>query len=361
MTAAAVRKGSKMISSVRFVATSGVVAAVVLSTACASRPAGGPSPATRIQFPPPPAQAVIEWVASYGNSSDVGAGQSALSKALVGEEAAQAALVAPTNVAIAPDGSLFVIDQKLDAVVVVDPARKRFERFAGEGGGPLSKPIALAFGPDGTLFVTDATSRAVQAFDGKGRFRASYGGPKLFERPTGVAVSPDGKRLAVCDTPKHVVYVLSTGDGSVLKKLGTEGRASDKPGEFHTPYTVAFDEEGYLYVSDYLNYRIQVFGPDGSVESSWGQAGDRPGDLSRPRGLAVDSKRGVVYEVDGAFQLVQMFNLDGELLMWFAGPGNGPGQLALPTGIDRRGDLIAVADTLNGRIQVFRFLGIPKS
>jgi hypothetical protein len=64
--------------------------------------------------------------------------------------------------------------------------------------------------------------------------------------------------------------------------------------------------------------------------------------------------------VDGAFQLVQMFNLDGELLMWFGEPGQGPGQFSLPSGIAKRGELLAVADTLNHRIQLFRFLGAPQ-
>ena len=91
----------------------------------------------------------------------------------------------------------------------------------------------------------------------------------------------------------------------------------------------------------------------------FGQIGDRPGDLNRPRGLAVDSTAGVIFEVDGAYQLVQMFNLDGEILMWFGGPGTGPGGFDLPSGIARRGNLLAVADTLNSRVQVFRFLGPP--
>jgi len=115
-----------------------------------------------------------------------------------------------------------------------------------------------------------------------------------------------------------------------------------------------------LYVSDYLNFRIQVFDPAGDLELVFGQAGDRPGDLNRPRGLVAYAAAGVIFEVDGAFQLVQMFNLDGELLMWFGQPGNGPAGFSLPSGIARRGRLLAVADTLNSRIQIFRFLGAPE-
>lgn len=332
---------------------------VFLALGCASGPSPAKAPSARIVFPPAPAPAVIEWVASYAKASDVGVGQGSLSKFLVGKDQVEPALIAPTAVAIAPDGSFYVVDQQLDGVVILDPATRRFELFRGDDLAKLSQPVGIAFGPDGTFYVSDAPGRVVYSFDSNLRFKAAFGGPKLFTRPTSVAVSADGKRLAVCDTPADHVYILSTSDGQVLRTLGAAG-GGEKPGDFKKPYAAAFDDEGYLYVSDYLNFRIQVFAPDGSFDMTFGQAGNRPGDLNRPRGLNVDSKRGAIYEVDGAFQLVQMFNLDGELLMWFAGPGRGPGQLTLPAGIDRRGDTIAVADTLNSRIQVFRFLGAPK-
>lgn len=348
-----------MRSSSRSAASLVALAVAVFAAGCASTAPEQQKPTGRIVFPPPPAEPVIEWVGTFGRASDVGAGQGSLSKILIGKEQLEAALVAPTAVAIAPDERIFTVDQRLDSIVILDRAKKRFDLFHGEGSGSLSQPIGLAFGPDGTLFVSDAAAKAVYAYDPGLQFKLAFGGPKVFARPTGVAVSPDGKRLAVCDTPKNQVRILSTSDGKVLKTLGGE-HGGDKPDELSSPYAVTFDDDGFLYVSDYLNFRIQIFGPDGSLEGSWGRAGDSPGDLNRPRGLNVDSARGILYEVDGAFQLVQMFNLDGELLMWFAGPGDGPGQLSLPSGISRRGDLIAIADTMNRRVQLFRFLGAPK-
>ncbi len=94
---------------------------------------------------------------------------------------------------------------------------------------------------------------------------------------------------------------------------------------------------------------------------AFGQAGDLPGNLNRPRGLGAIAGDGVIFEVDGAFQLVQMFNMDGELLMWFGSPGEGPAQFSLPSGMGLRNGLLAVADTMNGRVQLFRFLGAPKT
>ena len=333
---------------------------LVVLGGCASgtapeRTAGG---SARVQFPPFPAEPVIEWVATYSALSDVGGGQSKWQKAITGETAREPALIAPTAVALGPDNELYVVDQELDAIVIIDPRVKRFDRFDGAGQGVLRSPVGVAVAEDGSVYVSDALARAVHVFDAGLNFRASLGGPQLFAHPTSIALSADGARLAVCDTVAHAVQVIDARRGDVLMTLGGEAR-SGREGEFHTPYAVAFDDQGYLYVSDYLNFRIQVFDPAGDLELVFGQIGDRPGDLNRPRGLAVDAAAGVIFEVDGAFQLVQMFNLDGEILMWFGGSGTGPGGFDLPSGIALRGDLLAVADTLNSRVQVFRFLGPP--
>ena len=319
------------------------------------RTAGG---SARVLFPPFPAEPVVEWVATYATLSDVGRGQSKWQRAITGETEREPALLAPTAVAIGPNNELYVVDQELDGVVIIDPRVKRFDRFHGAGRGVLRSPVGVAVAEDGTVYVSDALARAVHVFDAGLNFRATLGGPQLFIHPTSLALSADGARLAVCDTVAHSVYVIDVHRGDVLLTLGDAAR-SGREGEFHTPYAVAYDAEDYLYVSDFLNFRIQVFDPAGDLELVFGQIGDRPGDLNRPRGLAVDAAAGVIFEVDGAFQLVQMFNLDGEILMWFGGPGKGPGEFDLPSGIARRGDLLAVADTLNSRVQVFRFLGPP--
>jgi len=47
--------------------------------------------------------------------------------------------------------------------------------------------------------------------------------------------------------------------GRLLKKLGE--RKGKGPGEFTNPYGVAVDDQGYLYVNDQGNSRIQIFNP----------------------------------------------------------------------------------------------------
>lgn len=339
-------------------------AAALLSTSCGSSTGGGgvngsaTAQAGRIVFPAPPAAPVIEWVGSYRSRSDVAGRGTSLKRALVGEEDAEPELAAPTAVAIGTEGTLWAVDQQLRSVVRINADERSFEGFTGNGPGSLVHPVGIAVARDGTLYVSDATARAVFVYEPDLSFKTAIGGRDIFVRPTAIAVTDDGGLLAVCDTDAHKVYVIDTRDGSVKWALGGQEHGAEE-GEFNFPVAVAFDQQSYLYVSDYLNFRIQVFDSAGDLDLVFGQAGDRPGDLNRPRGLVADSESGIVFEVDGAFQVVQMFNLDGELLMWFGQPGSGPGQFSLPTGIARRGDLVAVADTLNRRVQLFRFLGAP--
>ena len=72
------------------------------------RTAGAPA---RVQYPPYPAEPVVEWVASYATLSDVGRGQSKWHRAITGETEREPALLAPTAVAIGPDNVLYVVDQ----------------------------------------------------------------------------------------------------------------------------------------------------------------------------------------------------------------------------------------------------------
>jgi len=313
----------------------------------------------RIVYPAAPADPVVEWIGAISTRADVDNRKRTWKKVLVGEEEQEATLMAPTAVAIGPDQTLYVVDQHLRGVVIINRDQRRFELFRGSSPGSLFQPVGVAVAEDGTLYVSDASSQAVFAYDADLRFKVAYGGATVFDRPTSITLTAGGDRIAVCDTQRHAVDVIDTATGSTVYTLGGHEHSA-REGEFNFPVAAAFDDEGYLYVSDYLNFRIQVFDPAGDLDLIFGSAGDNPGDLNRPRGLVADAANGVLYEVDGAFQLVQMFNLDGELLMWFGEPGRGPGQFSLPSGIALRDELLVVADTLNHRVQLFRFLGSPQ-
>jgi DNA-binding beta-propeller fold protein YncE len=67
-----------------------------------------------------------------------------------------------------------------------------------------------------------------------------------------------------------------------------------------------------------------------------------------------------VYVSDGLHDVVQIFDRDGRLLLVVGQSGSRPGEFSLPSGlfIDAANKLY-VADSLNGRVQVFQYVSQP--
>jgi len=105
-----------------------------------------------------------------------------------------------------------------------------------------------------------------------------------------------------------------------------------------------------------MNFRVQVFGPDGAFVRAFGSVGDSAGNLARPKGVGVDSE-GHIYVADATFNGFEIFDGEGSPLLSVGVAGNGPGEFVLPAGlfVDDQ-DRIYVADQGNARVQVFQYL-----
>ena len=81
--------------------------------------------------------------------------------------------------------------------------------------------------------------------------------------------------------------------------------------------------------------------------------GEAPGQFNNPEGMTVDDK-GRLWIADTKNHRIQQFGIDGTFVGVLGKVGSGPGELSNPTGVVCRGDKIYVADSGNGRIQVFQ-------
>ncbi|RUA32520.1 MAG: 6-bladed beta-propeller, partial [Chloroflexi bacterium] len=72
------------------------------------------------------------------------------------------------------------------------------------------------------------------------------------------------------------------------------------------PQGLAIDSDGNVYVSEYGNDRIQVFGRQGRFLRKWGREGNGDGEFSQPQGLAIDSD-GDVYVSDQGNHRILVF------------------------------------------------------
>jgi len=110
--------------------------------------------------------------------------------------------------------------------------------------------------------------------------------------------------------------------------------------------------EGELYVPEYFNDRIQVFGLDGTPRRIIGG----PGELNAPGGIAVGNN-GELIVADFYAHRVQALTSDGKFIRQWGTtgkPGHAAGSFYYPTdaALDQAGNLY-IADGYGNRIQVF--------
>ena len=89
-------------------------------------------------------------------------------------------------------------------------------------------------------------------------------------------VHPNGD-IYVTDGYRNARVHRFTRDGRLVKSWGTPGKAE---GQFPLPHSIAFDDDGKLYVADRSNKRIQIFTADGEFLGQWTGMGG-PNDITR--------------------------------------------------------------------------------
>lgn len=239
--------------------------------------------------------------------------------------------------------AIFMFDEKVPEVKVWTKAEDIIDFIA---------PVGIALGPEDQVFVADAELGVVARLLPNGETLPSIGRNHLV-RPNGVAFEPATGKIYVADTGAHQVKIFNL-EGILLAELGSRG---DGPGEFNFPTHVAVMHQK-LYVSDTMNARVQVFSTkSGEYLRTIGKRGNFIGNLSRPKGVAVDGEDNV-YVIESYHDYLLIYNRQGEFLMPLGGSGFDGGKFHLPSGvwIDSR-NRVYVADMLNSRVAVFQFLG----
>lgn len=257
-------------------------------------------------------------------------------------------------------GRVFVGDTVRRSVMVMDPEGEgKFFEIGKEDPGRLFLPLGLAHDDKGNIYVGDATAKRVVIYDRDGKFISALGGKKYFQRLSGVAVDPEGKRVFAVDTggvqsQEHRVRVFDVASGKHVFDIGTRGTTD---GKFNLPIDATINKSnGLLYVVDGGNFRVQVFKQDGTFVRKFGDVGRRTGQFSRPKGISTD-KWGNVYVVDTAFGNVQLFSEEGDLLMSLGNRGGSdkPARYMLPSSVDVDEDgKVYVLDQFFRKVEVYK-------
>lgn len=203
-----------------------------------------------------------------------------------GGPALKAKLSDPTGLAVAPDGTIYIADQSNHRIRCISPDGV-ISTFAGAGmrgyggdNGPATKaelywPTNLAIAPDGSLFFSDQGNYVIRRISPSGiittvagTFLKDYSrefggddGPALkakFNDPTGIAVAADGS-LIIADTmnyrlrrvgPDGIIRTLAGPDPANALKDFTGDGGPARLAKLFNPTGVAFGPDGSVYVHD---------------------------------------------------------------------------------------------------------------
>lgn len=221
----------------------------------------------------------------------------------------------PHGLQIGPDGSIYTVDNGDHTVrkfspdgkqllLLGTPGQRSETGWSGSydtlrGGPPFSAPTNVAVAADGSLFVTDGYGNCkVHHFSADGTLIGSFGeagrGPGQFRLVHGICIGQDGL-LYVGDRANDRVQVF-TSSGEYVR----EWADVRQPDEIHLApdgffYVAELGRQEGIKVGD-LGARVTIRNAEGTILAAWGDSGDpaAAGNFAAPHAIRVDS-RGTLY------------------------------------------------------------------
>ncbi|TGK12358.1 tetratricopeptide repeat protein [Leptospira fletcheri] len=194
-------------------------------------------------------------------------------------------------------------------------------------------PTDIAVDEEGYLYVASFETANIVKFDANGNpvdnFKGSFG--RNMDGPTAITIR--GKSIFVADYSGDKIYEFDT-RGSYVNRFGNTGKQN---GSFHGPSGIFLTREGYLFVSDMGNDRVQKLSKNGDFLQEIGK-----GILRQPAGLKVNT-RGEIYVADKGNRRIVVFDKEGNYLKEISHPS-----FKKPRNLTIREDKIYIADEGSG-------------
>lgn len=238
----------------------------------------------------------------------------------------------PVNVAVGPDGRIYVADFDNSRVRVVEPDGTTSTLTQQNG---FVRPFGITFDGDKLYVTTDNDEKGGHSLMSGTVWRIDTGSgdasvvANAIGRPRGIAALSDG-RLVISDDLHHVVRLLDPRSGGITLLAG----AWDQPGyadgvgaaaRFNAPYGTVVRPDGTIVVCDYGNSKLRVINLSGNVQTLAGSsAGFADGEMAtasfnHPQAIAVDDM-GDLYVTDSFNYRVR--RIHGTMIDTIAGDGH---------------------------------------
>lgn len=251
--------------------------------------------------------------------------------------ASEAVLADPHDLAIGPDGRLYVADKFGDRIAVLDPDTLELIEMLGEGMLPGAHDIS--FGPDGRVAVAATSANAVALYDSLSDLANPPKAGVQAPRTEGALLHSNGD-----------LFVMASGTGALMRV--TDDGISYGPQSHLGAHDIAEATDGSIWVADnrarkLVRYSIELEPLQVLDHAKFGFIGPRYLDVTED-GLLV-----IADQDAHRILLVDPMAPDGGALMGVLGdgsPGMGPGKFDDPEGVAVDGNRFFFSDSDNNRV-----------
>ena len=327
-------------------------------------------------------------------------------------------LKGPAGVAFGRRNNIYVVDSGNSRIVKFNIKGGYIRQWGIEGKatGEFMVPLfAAAYGNPERIYIVDSGNSRIQVFKPDGNFVSEFGiskNPKrMLLQPTFVGFAYDKIYAANSGSDDIMIYLKNgqfyerkgsssiqegsaavnapaqngANGGSPQNSAGNAGKSSNNsagggnaaggsaagsqtsapapavsPVELKKPVSIAFSKK-YIYISDYKLSKILVYNRQFDYIGSIGTPGQAGYQLYHPVGIVY--KNGYLYVANYGRSLLTVFKLDNGYNVIktynFGTPGTGRDNFNHESNISisLNGEYLAVADTNNNRILIYRIFG----
>jgi tripartite motif-containing protein 71 len=200
----------------------------------------------------------------------------------------------------------------------------------------VNSPTDIALDTSENVYVVESINNRLLKFSQNGKYLNTKIG---LDKPISIAVDNNG-----------IIYIGNKNSGNVatydtdlnlLRKLGIGN------GEFSQPNSIDIDSNGYIYVVDYVQDQVKVFFPDGSYYHCYGCPANGNGQFKYPSSIVIDKATQEIIILDHPLILgptsmlkgarIQVFQVSGSnwtLQRSFGEYGDKEGQMNRPQGVE---------------------------
>ena len=250
----------------------------------------------------------------------------------------------PVGIAVCANGDIVVAECKGNCITILNKKGEKIRSIKRTTLGEFKHPRGVAISNDGHILVADDHRLQKLTTDGVcvqsvGSCNNHGNGPLKLYCPIGIAVHPTTGEIFVADFGNNRVQVFNGADLSFSHTI--------RHGNITSPWDIAVDSEGYLYITCLITHEVHKFTTTGQYIHTIATINN-----STYIDLAIHHKH--IYITDTDDNRVLIYDTYGTQLYSFGTRGSGEGEFNSPTGltVDTSGN-VYVCDSLNNRIVVY--------